>query len=132
MRNRLIIKGFNNSEVDNTMAVLEDAGLLKDEVLASSLLRNAIEKRHLGKKGVELFLSQRGIERTLIDKTLSELSDDVEKESAWMLVRKKMRVLQNYPKDRIKRTLWGMLQRRGFSSDTINQVINNIEDFSPR
>ena len=110
------------------MEYLKDAGLIKDEALASELLKTTIKNKHLGRKGIEIFLSRRGIEKELIDETLSGLSEEIERDTARNFVEKRFKGLKHYPKDTIKRRLWGMLQRRGFSSDIINMAVKSIEE----
>jgi regulatory protein len=127
MIDRLKRKGFDDTQINNTMEYLQNAGLIKDEALAPELLKHAIEKKYLGRKGIKVFLSSRGLKKDLIDETLSDFSEDVEKEAALRLVEKKMKVLRNYPEDVIKRRLWGMLQRRGFSAEIINKAIKSIK-----
>jgi regulatory protein len=127
MIDRLKRKGFDDIQISNTVEYLQNAELIKDEVLASELLRHAIEKKYLGRKGIKVFLFNRGIKKGLIDEILSDLPEEIEKEAALRLVEKKMKVLRNHPQDVIKRRLWGMLERRGFSADIINAVIKSIK-----
>ncbi len=126
MYERLKRKGFENKQIRDTLKLLEDTGLIKDEVLAVELFRYAIEKKHLGKKGIEMFLFRRGIERELINETLSTHTGEMEMESALELVKRKKRLLKNYPEDIVKRRLQGMLYRRGVSIDTINTVLKSM------
>lgn len=125
---RLKRKGFDDNHINDTVEFLKNAELIKDNVLASELLRNATENKLLGRKGIQAFLSNRGIKKDLADEALSGLSEDTEKETALRLVEKKMKVLRNHPKNVIKRRLWGMLERRGFSAGVIHTAIKSIND----
>lgn len=128
MFERLRRKGFDNDQINRAMEFLEDVGLMKDEVVARELFRNAIERKYLGRKGIEMFLSRRGIERELINETLSTHTREVEKGVALKLVEKKLKTLKNYPENIVKRRLWGILQRRGFSTDIINIAVKSVEE----
>lgn len=128
MIQRLKRKGFSNNLIDSTMEYLKNAGLIHDEILASELLKTTIENKHLGRRGIAMFLSHRGIKKDTIDKTLSGVSDDIEKDTALKLVEKKLKILKKYPENIVKRRLWGMLQRRGFSSSVIITAMKSIED----
>ena len=125
---RLKRKGFDDNHINDTVEFLKSAELIKDNVLASELFRNATENKLLGRKGIQAFLSNRGIKKDLASETLSCLSEDTEKETALRLVEKKMKVLRNHPKNVIKRRLWGMLERRGFSAGVINYTLRSIDD----
>jgi regulatory protein len=126
MLEKLRLKGFNDEQVNNTIAFLENAGLIKDETLAAELLRNAVARRYLGRKGVAMFLSKRGIDRDLISETLSNLTQEMETETARKLVEKKLKTMKNYPENTVKRRLCGILQRRGFSSDIIYKAVKTL------
>ena len=121
---RLRRKGFDDTEINITVDYLERAGLINDDILAAGLLRHAVEIKFLGKRGAELFLYKRGIERSLINKTLSSHTKETEEAAAQRLVEKRSRALKSHPENVIKRRLYGMLQRRGFSSDVIYKVLN--------
>lgn len=125
MLQRLKIKGFDDEEINGTIAYLERAGLINDEILADGLLKHAVEKKLLGKRGAELFLYKRGIERGLISKVISSHTKENEDEAAKKLLEKKLRTLRSQPEDVIKRRLYGMLQRRGFASDVIKAAISS-------
>jgi regulatory protein len=123
-------KGFDQDRINETIKFLEDAGFLKDEVVARELFRNALEGKHLGRKGIEMHLYRRGIGRELISKSLSGLTREMEDEAALKLVEKKLRAFHNKPAKVVKRRLWGMLQRRGFSGEIIRKAIETIEELS--
>ncbi len=112
---RLKRKGFSVKEIEATIHFLENAGLISDEALTKELFRYSVERKSLGKKGIEAFLSRRGIDKELIHKELSIYTNDIEAESAAGFAEKKLKSLDKYPEEIIKRRLWGMLQRRGFS-----------------
>jgi regulatory protein len=120
---RLKSKGFSVIEIENTIHFLENTGLVSDEALTKELFRFSVERKSLGKKGIETLLSRRGIDKELIHKELSTYTNDIEAESAARFAEKKIKSLNKYPKEIIRRRLWGMLQRRGFSAEVINKVI---------
>ncbi|MBI4697760.1 MAG: regulatory protein RecX [Nitrospirae bacterium] len=126
LNQKLRKKGFDEDTLSGAVIFLKDTEMVKDEHLAPELVRNAIDKRLLGKKGIQQFLSSRGIEKDLISESMSALSEDTEKETALRLVEKKMRILKDYPREVAKRRLIGMLQRRGFSSEVIHSAVKSI------
>lgn len=126
IREKLNRKGFSDSEIDTTIHFLEKAGLINDETLAAELFRYSIERKYLGKKGIEALLSGRGIDKELVNKTLSIHTNDIEAESAERFAEKKLKSLKKYPEDVVKRRLWGMLQRRGVSIAVIKRVLDSL------
>ncbi len=127
MREKLRRKGFNNEQINSTIEFLENSGLISDEALASELFRHSLERKSLGKKGIEMFLSIRGIDKRLINKTLSTYTTETEVKAARKFVKRKLKTLENYPENVVKRKLWGMLQRRGFATEVINKAVNSIK-----
>jgi regulatory protein len=126
MAEKLRRKGFDGGQIDGVIKLLEKAGLINDEALAADLFRYSVERKSLGKKGIRVFLAGRGIERKLIEKTLSTHSSEVEENSSLEFVERKLKTLKKYPPEVMKRRLWGMLQRRGYSSEVINKTINSV------
>ena len=82
MFEKLRRKGFNDDQINGVMEFLGNAGLLEDKILAAELFRNAIRRRYLGRKGIEMFLLNRGIERELINETLLSHTQEMEEEAA--------------------------------------------------
>lgn len=126
MAEKLERKGFDSGQIEGVIKLLETSGLINDKTLASDLFRYSVERKSLGKKGIRLFLARRGIDRELIDKTLSAHSPESEEYAAREFAERKLKILKKYPREVIKRRLWGMLQRRGFSSGVVNKTINSV------
>lgn len=126
MFEKLRRKGFNDDRINEVMEFLGNAGLLEDKILAAELFRNAIRRRYLGRKGIEMFLLNRGVERELINETLMTHTREMENDTALRLVEKRLRTMKNHPKNTVRRRLCGMLQRRGFSSDVIYKTVKAI------
>ncbi len=108
------------------MQYLDRSGLINDSLLAPGLLKHAIETKLLGRRGAELFLYKRGIERNLIEKTVASHTRESEEETAAKLVDKRLRALKGHPEKVIKRRLYGMLQRRGFDNSTIINILKTL------
>ncbi len=126
MLEKLRARGFDDEQINGEIEYLENAGLLNDEDLASELFRYSIEIKSLGKKGVRMFLYRRGIEKGLIDKTVAVHTEHMEEKTAQELVERKLRSLKDDPEDVVRRRLWGMLQRRGFSTDVMKKAVGSI------
>lgn len=123
MLDRLGKKDFDSGHIDSAIKFLEDTGLINDKVLVHDLVRYATETKSLGKRGIRMFLAKRGIEKELIDNTLSTHESETEEKAAVKFVERKLRTMKNYPEDIVRRRLWGMLQRRGFSINIIQKAL---------
>ena len=127
MLERLIRKGFDEEQTNNAVLFLEEAGLIKDETLAGELFSYALERKNLGRRGIEFFLSKRGIGKELISQTLSVHTKEMEMDVARRIIDKKLGTLRRYPVDVIRRRLSGMLQRRGVRAEVINKTIQYLD-----
>jgi regulatory protein len=122
LEERLREKGITESAVSSAIRYLRDIGLVNDISLAESLKREAQTVKMLSQKGAKKYLFGRGIPRDIIDSVFSnDENDDIE--NARRFVDRKMRVMGNFPAETVKRRLYGLLSRRGYSSETILEVL---------
>lgn len=126
MIERLQGRGFDDECIGTVVAFLESSGLINDEALVSDLYHHAVENKALGRSGIRMFLSRRGIPKDLIDAALVSHTGEAEEKAALKFARRKMKTLQRYPDDVVKKRLWGMLQRRGISKGIIYRVVNSV------
>ncbi|MBI3592250.1 MAG: regulatory protein RecX [Nitrospirae bacterium] len=128
MQEKLAKKGFSEKVAEETLDFLKEKEFIDDKRLAEILKRDALERKHLGARGVRNYLLRRGIARDIADAFSGKEEDYVD--AARKLVEKKMRYMKNSDEETIKRRLWGLLARRGFSSETIRDAIKflNIKE----
>jgi regulatory protein len=89
--------------------------------------RYKINKQKLGKNRLYADLLNKGIDKEVIESTLTILyEDNPETELAIQCARKKMDSLQGVEEEKKKRRLMQYLKRRGFSADIIYQSIKNV------
>ncbi len=120
---RLLQKGYPESIANETIDYLKEKGFIDDVKLAASLKRNAIEKKHLGKRGVINFLVNRGIPVEIVNTI--EYDEREYLEAAKRLAEKKLRIMVNADRETVKKKIWGSLSRKGFSADIISKTIKS-------
>lgn len=125
MHEKLIKKGFSDKVAHETVAYLRDKGFIDDKRFAEILRRDAIERKHLSKRGTRHYLINKGIADDIADDVLGK--DDDYLDAAKNLVEKKLRNIKDYNEEKLKRRLMGMLSRRGFSYDTIKRVLKSFD-----
>jgi SOS response regulatory protein OraA/RecX len=126
MIERLERKGFGYEETERAVRYLQERGFIEDRALASELFTNAVERKYLGRTGIRAFLGMRGIDKELINETLSIHTRDMEMESAGRLVKKRLKALQRHPKEVKRRRIRAALQRRGFSAEVIRMAVKYV------
>jgi regulatory protein len=122
---RLIRKGIAEPVVSATIHHLKEIGLVNDLALAEAIRREALTTKMLSRRGARIYMIRRGISPDIIDTVLYQ-DNNTDIDNARRFVDKKMRVLHKYPQETAKRRLYGLLSRRGYSSETIIKVLNEM------
>ncbi len=126
LRERLERKGYAADELDGVVESLKAQGFVDDRRLAAFLRRQAVEAKHLGRRGTAQFLLRRGIPPDMVSEVAG--SDEDYLDSAVNLLRKKTKkAFRDLHDEAEKRRLWGALSRRGFSSEMIRQAMKYLE-----
>jgi len=122
LKEKLVKKGISKAVASSTVKYLKHLGLIDDRSLAESLKRDALSRKLLSQKGASLFLHHRGVPREIINEVL-DYDETLDLCNARRLLHKNIRPLRNYSSLKVKRRLYGLLARRGYSSDTIKKVL---------
>jgi regulatory protein len=122
LKERLIKKGIRKAVASSTVQDLKQLGLIDDRSLAETLKREALSRKFLSQQGARRFLHQRGIPHEIINQVLDN-NEIIDHSNARRLVHKKIKTLKNYSTLQVKKKLYGLLARRGYSSGTIRKVL---------
>jgi regulatory protein len=122
LKERLLKKGISKTVASSTVQDLKRLGLIDDRSLAESLKREAFSRKFLSQQGAVRFLHHRGIPHKIIIQVLDD-DEIIDIYNARKLIRKKIKNLRNYSPLHVKKKLYGLLARRGYSSDTIHKVL---------
>ncbi|HDR00423.1 MAG TPA: hypothetical protein ENN51_09100 [candidate division WOR-3 bacterium] len=121
MQERLARKGFAPDIVAAAMARLRELKLLDDEQYARDFTRDRVTIGRKGKWNVRGELMKRGVERKTIEAALAEAPDELE--VARELAAKYRRRHARLEPEVLRRRLYAMLARRGFTPDVIRQAL---------
>jgi regulatory protein len=126
LADKLKRKGFSEETIQQAINYLSEKGFINDAALALSLRRIAEDARLLGNRGVRIFLHRRGISRELINDVFTG-DDPDEIIRAEKVVSKKLKAVENYSDEEIKKKIWRSLVRKGYSFDTINKILRQFK-----
>ena len=126
LTDKLKWKGFSVEAIQQTINHLSEKGFINDTALALYLRRIAEDTRLLGNRGVRIFLHRRGISEELIKDVFTD-NDPDEIIRANKAVSKKLKTIENYSVEEIKKKIWRFLVRKGYSFDTINKILRQFE-----
>lgn len=114
---------------DAVLDRLEEKGYLDDEAFGRALIDSTLRRKPAGPQLLRQKLYQKGIDRSLIEKLVSDATDAQDlAPGAVELARKRLKSLTRYDIDTRKRRLYGLLARRGFNPDTISSVMAELAD----
>jgi regulatory protein len=125
VRKALLRKGFAETIVEDTVAGLEDGGLIDDQAYARAFVKSRFDGRGYGPARLRQDLQRKGVARSVIEAALEELTEteDLEGEAQEQAA-KKWRSLSSEDdvRKRKKKTL-DYLVRRGFGFDTARSAV---------
>lgn len=127
LQDRLKKKDYSSKVTSKVVKNLKRLKFLNDKEFARMWVESRIKTRPMGRYRLYQELIQKGIDRELTEEALSNYKEEKEIELARELVQKKLkssyRSLDNLT---AQRRLYGFLQRRGFSYDTIQEVVKEL------
>jgi len=127
IEDRLKKKGYSSRAISEVVKNLKRLKFLNDKEFAKMWVESRIKTRPMGRYRLYQELIQKGIGRDLIEKTLSDYREEEEMKLARELAQRKLkRSYRNLDEVTTKRRLYGFLQRRGFSYDTIQEVMKEL------
>lgn len=130
LNGKLRDKGFASEVRERVLDRLEELGLLDDAVLGRSMIADMDRLNPVGPRRMVGKLIERGLDRNLAEslvnehvqaKPTGEMIDQLRE-----LAAKKYRTLARHPRQVVRRRLFGQLARRGYDSDMIVRVIDEL------
>ncbi|STD07741.1 Regulatory protein recX [Dermatophilus congolensis] len=127
----IVAKDIPRDTADEVLDRLEDVGLVDDAAYAQMLVRSLRESKGLSKRSLEMELTKRGVEATVVEDAVDHLDVERDKEAARAVVAKKLRAMSGLNIETKKRRLLGLLGRRGYSSNIAFPVVAEALDALP-
>ncbi len=119
LRNKLETKNFDAEVVSNVISHLRNKNFINDERYVENYIYFRLNAGY-GKFKIRYELKSRGIDEELIDK---HLNTACEKESAERLFESRYNSFRNKKNGKIK--MFSFFERRGYSYETINELLEN-------
>lgn len=123
--------GFTADTRQGVLDRLTELGYLDDEAFGRALIRETQRAKAAGPRLLRQKLFQKGLDRTLVDRLVSETNDEDEQDDASRaiaLARQRLARMQRLDPTTRRRRLYGALARRGFEGDTIDAAMRAIRD----
>ena len=124
-------KKFSENAVDETLIFLENNEYINDERFAMQFGRSRIVNKKIGRLRLGLELGDKGLERQIIEETLSSLYEEYdEKKIALSCAKKKLATYEPSNSERDRRRIANFLGRKGFPSGIIYEVVTQLVPYA--
>lgn len=123
IRQRLLQHKEKDDVIEYVIERLKQSGLLNDNAFAKGWIENRAELRPRSRRALAYELSQRGVERSVIETNLAEIDDD---EMAYRAAQKKARKLKDVDWNDFRSKLYRYLAQRGFNYAASQQAISRV------
>ncbi len=130
MEKRLLEKGYNLEEINETLKFLERYNFINDESYTKAFIKNKTKTQ--GKQKIKYALKNKGVSEEIIEEELSNLDMKKEKEKANILALKKYNILIKRENDKykIKEKIIRFLISRGYNyevaKDAVKEMLESI------
>jgi len=101
----------------------EEVGLIDDAAFAQDWIAQRQSTRGLAKRALALELKRKGLDDEVAQSALGEIDRDAEDEAARDQVRRKLRSLKGFDREKATRRLVGMLARKGHSPGAAYRIV---------
>lgn len=131
IRDRLRVQEFSDADINTTIDDLKESGLVNDAEFAAMYIRDTLALRPMGKLLVKRKLLLHGIDKATADHVVDQAFHEHSQDDAALLLGRKylQRVTGgSTPSDNLKvrRRLAAFLGRRGYSWETIQNVLKSL------
>ena len=129
VRRKLRKKDISSSVIEDVIARLYELEYIDDESYAHDYAHNRFSSKKYGPVRIRRELKERGVDRHLADAAVDELFAEVDATAAaWEHAEKRWPRLADEDDPRRRRQkMYRYLRRRGFTSDTIRPILDELE-----
>ena len=126
LRARLKRKKYTDALINRVIEGFQKQGLIDDAKFAKLFAESRVYSRPTGKRQLEMDLKKKGLAPELVRQTIADLKDYDEKGMVRELARKRLKGMTGVSKEKKRARLFGFLKRRGFGSEAIFSVMDEL------
>ena len=126
MEQRLAREGFSTKAIETTIEELIHSGHIRDRKYAENWIVRRQKSNPRGKTLLKKELVNKGIDRETAEQVVANVETEDETKVALQIAQKRMKQYTGLPIHVAKRRLHGFLARRGFGSEIVRHVLEQI------
>jgi len=128
IRNRLKLKGYDESIVEEIVALLKKTGDIDDLKFAKLWVESRMHLNPAGDIVLRQELKEKGVADSIIEATLEEKAKSYDEyEVAFSMARERFERLKKLDRRKAMKRLYDFLSRRGFKYDTVSRIIDELK-----
>ena len=126
MERRLTREGFSEEAVETVVEELIDSGHIRDRKYAENWVVRRLKSNPRGRTLLKQELLDRGVDRETAEQVVAQVETKDETTLALQIAQKRVKQYRPLPVHVAKRRLHGFLVRRGFGSEVVRQILEQI------
>ena len=126
MERQLEREGFSSGAIETSIEELIRSGHIRDRKFAENWIARRQKSNPRGKTLLKHELVDKGIDRETAEQVIATVETEDETKVALEIAQKRAKQYKRLPTHVAKRRLYGFLARRGFGSDVVRQVLEQI------
>ena len=126
MERQLEREGFSSGAIETSIEELIRSGHIRDRKFAENWIARRQKSNPRGKTLLKHELVDKGIDRETAEQVIATVGTEDETKVALEIAQKRAKQYKRLPTHVAKRRLYGFLARRGFGSDVVRQVLEQI------
>ena len=126
MEQRLEREGFSTKAIETTIEELIHSGHIRDRKYAENWIARRQKSNPRGKTLLKNELLDKGIDRETAEQVVAKVETEDETKVALQIAQKRVKQYKRLPIHVAKRRLHGFLARRGFGSEVVRHVLDQI------
>lgn len=126
LKDKLLLKGYDKDSIEKSIEFLKEYGFINDVSFTKLYIKD--KNRTQGKSKIKYDLIKKGISEEVIESSISEIDEEVERENAYNIAIKKYNVIAKREDDKYKlsQKLFRFLLSKGYNYDTVSYVVRKI------
>ena len=126
VKQRLAREGFSETAIETAIEELIDSGHIRDRKYAENWVVRRLKSNPRGKTLLKRELLDKGVDREVAEQVVAQIETEDETTVALQIAQKRVKRYRQLPVHVAKRRLHGFLARRGFGSEIVRQVLEQI------
>jgi regulatory protein len=128
IRERLKLKGYSETTVEEVIDALRRAGEIDDARFASLWVESRMRMNPAGDVVLKYELKAKGVSDAVIEATLTEKADKYDEyEVAFYMAKERFERFKKLDRQRALKRVYDFMLRRGFKYDTVRRVIDGLK-----